>query len=558
MYFSPKKRVRFEFFISKRSLKSVVKGKKNTRPIIRISIISIALAIIVNLITIAVVTGFKQEIRKKISGFSAHFFIASAGEFSVFESVPIRKKQSFLPLLKADKEIKHVHPVGYKPVLFVSKDLEQHEILGAMMKGIDENFDWSFFQSHLIQGKIPNYNKEKNAILVSKRIADQMFFKVGDTVKAFFVKQRPTQRRFIVSGIYETGLLEFDEKTVLCHIEHVQELNDWGIRASIQVDDTLYQGIGLIVRARASGGNGNYRYDWGEGFEKNSGFVICPMKDTLIRVIVGDYEMQLNEPLENTTLPDTAYLQITIKGEKEALCRFVLDEENRVYRNFLDDTGNLFSIDAGDKELLFKHIPGKGTHSYYVGGFEVYIKDWEKLDEKEKELRTMIDFKPTPYGEMLSVMSIKKLQEQIFVWLDFLDINVAIIIILMILIGIINMGSALLVLILIRSHFIGVLKVLGANNVSIRKIFLIQAGYLILRGMFWGNLIGLTLCFLQEQFQIFTLNPEVYYLSSVPIELTFEHWFLINSGTLIVCLIALIIPSAIITKINPAKVVRMG
>ena len=118
------------------------------------------------------------------------------------------------------------------------------------------------------------------------------------------------------------------------------------------------------------------------------------------------------------------------------------------------------------------------------------------------------------------------------------------------------MGSALLVLILIRSNFIGMMKAMGATNWSIRKIFLYQATFLISRGMLYGNIVGLGICFIQSYFGIFTLNPEVYYLSEVPIELTFMHWLILNIATLFVCVLALIIPSIVITRISPVKAIK--
>jgi lipoprotein-releasing system permease protein len=126
----------------------------------------------------------------------------------------------------------------------------------------------------------------------------------------------------------------------------------------------------------------------------------------------------------------------------------------------------------------------------------------------------------------------------------------------MLLIGIINMGSAMLVLIVVRTNFIGMMKAIGSSNWTIRKVFLIQAGFLILRGMFWGNLIGIGFCLLQKYTGIISLNPEVYYLSQVPIQLDLWHVLILNIGTLIVCVVALIIPSYVITRINPVKAIR--
>jgi len=128
----------------------------------------------------------------------------------------------------------------------------------------------------------------------------------------------------------------------------------------------------------------------------------------------------------------------------------------------------------------------------------------------------------------------------------------------MLIIGVINMGSALLVMILLRTPFIGLMKAMGANNWTLRKIFLYQVGVLILKGMFWGNLIGIGLCLIQEHFQILKLNPEVYYLTAVPIELSFLSIILINVVTLIICLSAMLIPSWVISRINPSKSIKFN
>jgi lipoprotein-releasing system permease protein len=186
------------------------------------------------------------------------------------------------------------------------------------------------------------------------------------------------------------------------------------------------------------------------------------------------------------------------------------------------------------------------------------LNNWNELDEVIARIKKKIDFIPTSNNELLKTTSIKDNQEDIFVWLGFLDVNVFIILGLMVLIGIINMGSALLVLILIRANFIGMMKAMGATNWSIRKIFLIQATFLISRGMLWGNVIGLGICLIQSQFGLFTLNPEVYYLSKVPIELSFTHWLLLNLGTLIICVISLIVPSVVITRIKPVKAIKFN
>ncbi len=563
----------FEYFISKRILKNEVEGNKVSRPIVRISVLSIALAVVVNLITLAVVTGFQHEVRQKVSGFGSHAFIMSAGDGSVYESEPIYKNQSFFPNLEKMDGISHIQYVAYKPVLFQSdkndisytlsngKDTTQiqQEIQGAIIKGVGDHFDWKFFKDHLVKGKIPNFRTSEvsNELLISSRIARDLNFKVGDEIRAFFVKSQPVKRLFKVAGIYETGLEEFDKKVVVSDIRAVQQLNDWGIQASITVDDTLNQGF-LTIRATVTGGNGNYRFDWGKGYSETTGHSFCPTKDTVIRLIASDFWSNIDGKNEKTSIPDTAYLSIKIKGDKLSYCDIPLNANKEVVKNYLNEKGTKFSVKCSQKTLEFESTEGKGSYQNYVSGFEVTVDDWERLPEIISSLKKKIEFIPTAQQEELKVSSIMDNENDIFVWLGFLDLNVIIILVLMIMIGIINMGSALLVLILVRTNFIGMMKAMGANDWSIRKIFLYQGAFLIGKGMIWGNIIGLGFCYLQSQFGIMSLNPEVYYLNKVPIELNFWHWLFLNIGTLVTCVLALIIPSYVITRVNPVKAIKFN
>jgi lipoprotein-releasing system permease protein len=126
----------------------------------------------------------------------------------------------------------------------------------------------------------------------------------------------------------------------------------------------------------------------------------------------------------------------------------------------------------------------------------------------------------------------------------------------MILVAGINMITALLVLILERTQMIGILKALGGSSLSIRKIFLYNAAYLILKGLFWGNLIGLSILFIQKYFGLITLNPETYYVTEAPVYLNLSYVVLLNVGTLLLCLVMLIVPTVIISKISPVKSIK--
>lgn len=552
----------FEYFIAKRMLKNEVKGKKVSRPIVRISIISISLAMLVNIITIAVVTGFQKEVRDKVIGFGAHAFISSEESTGISEASPILIQQGFYPSIEQEKEVTHIQAVAYKSALLQSdvdaNGKEKKEIQGVLVKGVDKRYDWSFFKANLIAGKTPTYASDQasDEILISSKIARDLNYKVGDKVRAFFVKNKPVKMIFTLVGIFETGLEDFDKELIISDIRHIQRLNDWGIQAAIKVEDTLSNGH-LIIASEVVGGNGNYRFDWGKGYDSYRGFAYYPDKDTLIRLIASDYWMFMDGKGEQTSIPDTAYLKVSVFGNKKGGTSYQM-EDGLVKKTPLNEDGSMFEIRTNDKRIVFERKDGKGSASKYVGGFELTLRNWEQLQDDIQSVKRKMQLRNAASDETLKVTSILESQNDIFVWLSFLDINVYIILVLMVIIGIINMGSALLVMILIRTNFIGMMKALGATNWSIRNVFLYQAGFLMLRGMLWGNLIGIGFCLLQEHFNIIKLNPEIYYLNAVPIDLSLTHVVLLNIATFVVCFLALIIPSYVITRISPVKAIRFN
>jgi len=187
-----------------------------------------------------------------------------------------------------------------------------------------------------------------------------------------------------------------------------------------------------------------------------------------------------------------------------------------------------------------------------VGGFEVLIDNYDDLDKMGDYIYFNI------IGPELFSQTIKETRPEIFDWLELQNMNVQIILFLMVLVAGINMISALLVIILERINMIGILKALGAQNRGIRKIFIYIATYLIGKGLLWGNFIGLTLCIIQQQFGIFTLDQKSYYVAVVPINIDILHILWLNTGTLIICVLFLIIPSYVITRITPVKAIRFA
>jgi lipoprotein-releasing system permease protein len=184
-----------------------------------------------------------------------------------------------------------------------------------------------------------------------------------------------------------------------------------------------------------------------------------------------------------------------------------------------------------------------------VGAFEVFVSDFNSIKSTGEQV----------YEHTSSTLDTKTIMEKyayIFEWLQLFDFNILVILAVMILVATINMVVALLVLILERSQMIGILKALGASNWSVRKIFLYNALYLIGKGLFWGNLIGISLLLLQQHFGIVQLNPENYYVDQAPVYLNWGYILLLNLLTVTVCFLVLLIPSYIITKISPVKAIR--
>jgi lipoprotein-releasing system permease protein len=408
-----------ELFIAKR----LIKGKQHkisiSAPIIKIAIAAIALGILMMLIAMATGNGLKYKIREKIAAFNGHIQIYNydnnASDVSV---VPVSLQQEFYPNFDLVEGVRHIQAVASKAGIIRTEDTFE----GIIAKGVGKEYDWSAFQEFLVEGQLPDYTSELNTeVLMSGIMANRLQLKVGDEFFTFFLKEEdpskiPNQRKFKITGIYDSGFEEFDGTYIFVDIRHIKRMNQWA--------------------------------------------------------------------------PDE------------------------------------------------------------VGNFEIILDDFDAIDEKSREI----------YGKTLSnldTQTIKNKYYKIFEWIGLFDFNIAIIIGIMIIVGGINMITALLVLILERTQMIGILKALGSSNWSIRQVFLYNAAYLILIGLFWGNLLGLGLIWVQDRFRIFKFpNPQEYYIDYIPVFIDLPTILLLNTGVLILCLLMLLIPSYIITKITPVKAIK--
>jgi len=193
-----------------------------------------------------------------------------------------------------------------------------------------------------------------------------------------------------------------------------------------------------------------------------------------------------------------------------------------------------------------------------ISGLEVTIDDFSQLDGMTETVKDIAGFSFSSEGTKLRIQNIKEKYPQIFDWLNLTDMNVWVILIIITLVAGFNMVSGLLILILERTNMIGILKAVGTNNWSIRKIFLYQSGFLITKGLIWGNIIGIAICILQSQFQIIKLDPASYYLEAVPINLKLWHILALNVASLIITVLMLVVPSYIISRLSPERTIRFN
>ena len=408
-----------ELFIAKRI--HFQQGRKNiSRPAVRIATIGIALGLAVMLISVAVVIGFKKEIRNKTIGFGGHIQITNFDNNNTYEMNPIKADKALITKITSIDGVKHVQRFATKPGIIKTDT----EFQGIVLKGIDAGFDWNFFKSNLVEGKIIDFAAKSsgNQVVISKYLANLLGLKLGDSFFTYFIQDQIRARKFKIVGIYSTNFIEYDKLIILADMSQVQTLNNW------------------------------------------------------------------------------------------------------------------------DKESF--------------SGLEVLITDFNRIDELGDAVYSATANKFNTEGKTYTTQTIKQLNPQIFSWLDLLDMNVWVILILMLSVAGFNMISGLLILILERTNMIGILKSIGATNWSVRKIFLYHSFFLIGKGMLWGNVIGLSLCVIQYFTGIIPLDPEAYYVATVPITFNWLYIFLLNAGTLLASILIMIGPSYLITKITPANIIR--
>ncbi|MFZ6051799.1 ABC transporter permease [Halocola ammonii] len=508
------KKFQFTRFIGSRVLRGSDE-KRFSRPIITLATISVALGIAVMILAVSIVQGFQQEVREKVVGFGSHIQIYDANDNILKETSRVETNQSFYPSIDTIEGIRHIQLFAIKPGIIETND----NLQAVIIKGVADDFDWSFFDDKLVEGEKISMQEEGSStdIMVSSYIANRLEIEVGQKVTMYFLQDRSDilPRAFRVKGIYDTGLEEFDQKFVFIDINHIRKINNWGIQAEWRVAQSC-EGGKFEIEPLAFGGDGEFSFGYPNDSLTGEGpFSVCLKSDTSFTVVVSD---------QSETLPDTATVHFDVPEKFEGNC---------ACQNVVSSTQT-----------------SGGSYKYYTGGFEVLIDDYEDLWAMSD---TVFYRKDSFY---LNATTIVERHSEIFSWLEMLDINVVIIIVLMIIVSVINMTSALLIIILERTNMIGVLKAFGIDNSGVVRIFLYQAAVVIGLGLVIGNIIGIGFGWLQKEYSIVKLDPQNYYVSSVPVNLDFSEILFLDFATLAICLVCLILPALYVTRISPVKAIR--
>lgn len=399
------------YFISKRISREASGSFSNI--INRVAVVSIGLGLAVLIIAFMVLFGFKQEIKDKIYSFSGHLIVNKYTLSTSFEESTIVINNSLINTLNDYPLTERIQPYAMKAALLKT----DQEVQGVIIKGVDESFDTLGFSKHMIKGRFPNvYSDEYSTeVALSRRVSNYLELEVNDEVLVYFVQNPPRFRRLQVTGIYETGLEEFDEKIIIGDLDLLRRMNNW---------------------------------------------------------------------------PDSI-----------------------------------------------------------AGGIEVFISDTDKLNQAESELYNTLSID-------LYVDKVTDRYLQIFEWLNMLNRNVVILLAIILFVSGTSIISILLILIMERTQMIGILKSIGASNQMIRRIFVINGLQLIVKGLLWGNVIGLTIGMIQKYFKLIPLDEANYYMKHVPIVIDTPTILGLNLLILILIGLTLLIPVAIISRVEPVKAIR--
>ena len=408
------------FFVAKKLYDTGEAGRVSASAV-RIATAGVAVGIMVMIISICVTVGFQREIKSRVASLVGHVQVLNTQSLYRTHSTSIQITDSLRGELNRLPGVSNVHRFVLCPGMLKT----ENAFIGLFFRGVEAGFDKSFIAENIVSGRVPSFSSDSisnDSILVSASTASALQVRAGDRVYAYFFDNNLRARRFVVSGIFQTNMADFDSKMCFTSMRTAQQLNRW-------------------------------------------------QKDQ------------------------------------------------------------------------------------FSGG-EIILKDFSHVEKVSGQVSSMLSRKQDDYGQYYSSVRVDELFPQIFSWLTLLDTNVVAILILMICVAGVTMISGLLVLILERTRFIGVMKAMGSTNSQLRRIFLYLSSMIVVRGLLLGNVLALFLMALQKWTGLVTLDPASYYISYVPVHFPWTSILIVNIVTFLVCVLSLVVPTLVISHISPAKSIR--
>lgn len=469
-----------------------------SRPVVQIATVGVAIGMALIVVATSIVHGFQQEVKELVVGFGSDIQVLSAD----YDDPKIQRNPALESTLRSVPGVKAVHPFYTMPGILESPN----GVKGVVAKGLNEETTQAFLERFLIEGTL-----DSGGAVLSAHQVQRLGLELGDAFTVYLVggPQGVRPRNARLAGIYRTGLLEYDQEFMFLPAAWIQATAGWGMEVQAVLDST-----GVELRGFGSGSSALFHWHSREG---GQGW--------------GAPRLVANNRLEwNSLIGDECLVTAT---SREAQERLIPDS----VLFFLDGDG-----------WNWKRVGGGSVAA--ASGLEVYLEPGADLWDTEGQV-----YDALPIGWRTE--TVLQQAPEMFTWLGMLDLNVEIIIGLMVLISIINMTSALLILILERRPMVGMLKALGMGDAQVMRVFFWQAVRILGRGFVWGNAVGLALVLVQAQTGWLTLNPEAYYLDVVPVRIDGVYLAGIESLAFAACVLMMWLPSLASMRIRPAEALRL-
>ena len=474
----------------------------NSRPVVRIATSGVSLGVALMILASAVVQGFQHEVKNLVVGFDSHVQIAPSDP----GALGLTWTQGMLDTLRRVEDVAHVALRHERAGMVETPQALQ----GVVIRGLDSTSQVIRIASGLLRGRLPTEGTTKE-VLIGAPLAQKLELDTASRLTLYVVVGpddiRPRPMR--VCGIYETGLLEFDQRHVWIPARVLQDAARRGAEGQIVLEETP---TGLRAVGQAFG-----RDD--RGAKWTGRWVNLP----------DEMSSQGRRALSLAGMPTDA--KPTWLVGAGALT-------DTVRLQWMEGTG-------------WKAQQSEGTHHRVVDGYDVWARSLDNMGGLQERL-----FQHIPYHWQAA--RVDQQHPEMFSWLGMLDLNVDVIVGLMVLISIINMTSALLIIILERRSQVGLLKALGMSDGAVVQTFLWHAARILGQGFAWGNVAGLTLVWVQSTWKVVPLDPAAYYVDAVPILVDAAGLATMEVVAFGLCVVAMVLPALWSTRIRPALTLRMN